>query len=109
MIASQGPGLPGAAAGSGGLAQGSGPAAAPHFSVPLTAPRVSRVSSHGFSLWLGGQELRLRFKAFPWFRRARSEKIADVEWLAPGHLYWPALGVELSEAFIRGLASAARH
>jgi hypothetical protein len=72
-----------------------------------TAPaELTRVSTHGFSLQLGDEELRLPFKQFPWFRRATVGQLADVEWVEPGHLYWPKLAIDLSVDFIRQAADA---
>jgi hypothetical protein len=66
-----------------------------------SAAELKRVSSHGFSLLIGDEELRLPFKRFPWFRRATIDQLSHVEWHAPGHLYWPTLAVDLSVDFIR--------
>ena len=65
---------------------------------------LTRVSSHGFSLQIGREELRLPFKQFPWFRRATVDQLAEVQWHAPGHLYWPTLAIHLSINFIRVMA-----
>lgn len=66
---------------------------------------LTRVSSQGFSLQLGHEELRLEFEHFPWFRRAPVDQLAHVEWDASGHLYWPTLAVDLSLDFIRETAA----
>jgi hypothetical protein len=66
---------------------------------------VTRVSTYGFSLVIGGDELRLRYTTFPWFRTTHPERLTDVEWHSPGQLYWPTLGIELSESFVRRLAT----
>jgi hypothetical protein len=71
----------------------------------MSAPaELTRVSSHGFSLQVGREELRLPFKQFPWFRRATVDQLAEVQWHPPGHLYWPTLAIDLSVDFIRGVA-----
>lgn len=62
---------------------------------------VTHVSSHGFWLLLGGEDLFLRFSDFPWFRHATIGKLAAVERPAPNHLYWPELDVDLSVSSIR--------
>ena len=57
---------------------------------------VTNVSGDGFRLLLEGRELYLSFEAFPWFRRTPIEKLTRVEMPSPGHLYWPALDVDLA-------------
>jgi len=54
------------------------------------------VSEHGFWLLLSGTEYFLPFEKFPWFRTASRSQIRDVELLHAGHLYWPALDIDLS-------------
>ena len=66
---------------------------------------LQHVSTHGFSLRVGQEELRLSFKQFPWFRRATVPQLAEVEWRPPGHLYWPLLAIELSVDFIQAVAA----
>jgi hypothetical protein len=63
------------------------------------------VSPHGFWLLLGDEELLLPFADFPWFRKATIEQLAQVEWPAPDHLYWPQLDIDLSLASIRNPAA----
>ena len=65
------------------------------------AVEVTHISSHGFWLLLGAEELLLPFVEFPWFRQATIEQITDVEWPSPNHLYWPQLDVDLSVESIR--------
>lgn len=57
---------------------------------------VTSVSRHGFWVLLDGRELFLPFDEFPWFRSAPVEAILQLERPQPGHLYWPALDVDLS-------------
>ena len=57
---------------------------------------VTNVSSHGFWLLMGEQELFVPFKDFPWFRDARIAELMKVELPSPHHLYWPALDVDLA-------------
>ena len=57
---------------------------------------VTSISRHGFWLYLGGRELFLSFKDFPWFADARIADITHVEWPSPNHLYWPDLDIDLS-------------
>jgi hypothetical protein len=57
---------------------------------------VTNISQHGFWLLLDGRELFLPFDEFPWFKRATVEAVLRVERLAPGHLHWPELDVDLA-------------
>jgi hypothetical protein len=57
---------------------------------------VTNISRHGFWLLLDAKELFLPFDEFPWFKQARVEDILGVDRPQPGHLYWPALDVDLS-------------
>ena len=57
---------------------------------------VTNVSKHGFWLLIGGQERYVAFDAFPWFRHATIEELLAVELVAPHHLRWPALDVDLA-------------
>lgn len=67
----------------------------------MTAPKVTRVSPHGFWLLLGDEEVQLPFAEFPWFKEATIGQLCDVEWLSPDHLYWPPLDVDLSVESVR--------
>lgn len=62
---------------------------------------VTNISRHGFWILLGDEELLLSYEQFPWFRQATVEQIANVEWPAPDHLYWPSLDIDLSVSSIR--------
>jgi uncharacterized protein DUF2442 len=57
---------------------------------------VTNISQHGFWLLLDGRELFLPFDEFPWFKQATVDSILRLEHLAPGHLYWPVLDVDLA-------------
>ena len=48
---------------------------------------VTNVSPHGFWLFVGGQELFVAFKDFPWFRDASIRQITHVELPSAHHLY----------------------
>jgi hypothetical protein len=67
----------------------------------MTAPKVTRVSKHGFWLLIRDEELLLPFAEFPWFKDATIDQLCDVEWPNPGHLYWPLLDADLSVESIR--------
>ena len=62
---------------------------------------VSRISRHGFSLIVDGEELAVPFDQFPWFRDATVAQISHVERPAAHHLYWPELDIDLAVASIR--------
>jgi hypothetical protein len=62
---------------------------------------VTNVSTHGFWLLLGAEELFVPFAEFPWFRDAPIAKLTKVERPLPHHLYWPDLDVDLSVDSIR--------
>ena len=62
----------------------------------ISEVEVTNVSPHGFWLLLGTQEKFVAFESFPWFRDASIGEITRVERPSAGHLYWPALDVDLS-------------
>ena len=66
---------------------------------------VSLVSSKGFWLLLGDEELFVAYADFPWFKQATVEQVTTVERPSADHLYWPLLDVDLSVASIRDPAS----
>ena len=49
-----------------------------------------------FSTSLNEQEVFLPFDQFSWFREAPVGKLLNVELVAPRHLYWPDLDIDLS-------------
>ena len=57
---------------------------------------VTNVSSYGFWLFVGEQELFVSFKDFPWFRDASIRQITHVELPSAHHLYWPELDIDLA-------------
>jgi hypothetical protein len=57
---------------------------------------VTNVSQHGFWVLVGGRELFLPFKKFPWFRDAPVAQLLNVELPHSTHLYWPDLDVDLA-------------
>jgi hypothetical protein len=67
----------------------------------ISAVEVTHISKNGFWLLLGDEELFLPFVEFPWFKTATVEKIIDVEWPQPNHLYWPELDIDLAVESIR--------
>ena len=62
---------------------------------------VSLVSTKGFWLLLGDEELFVAYTEFPWFKQATIEQITTIEWPSADHLYWPLLDVDLAVASIR--------
>lgn len=62
---------------------------------------VTNVSTHGFWLMLGTEELFVPFAQFPWFKDAPIAKLTNVERLQQHHLYWPDLDIDLAVESIR--------
>ena len=62
---------------------------------------VTNISTHGFWLLLGAEELPVPFGQFPWFKSATVEQITTVERPTENHLYWPQLDVDLSVESLR--------
>lgn len=56
-----------------------------------------------FGIWvlLDAEELFLPYDEFPWFEAAAIRDVINVEQPSPGHLYWPALDVDLALESIR--------
>jgi len=73
---------------------------APH-GASTSAPEVTNVSSHGFWLLIGDEELFLPFSQFPWFRGSTLDRLFNVQLVSADHLYWPDLDVDLSVQSIR--------
>lgn len=57
---------------------------------------VTSISRHGFWLYVGGRELFVDFREFPWFADAPVNHVVNVRWPSPDHLSWPDLDVDLS-------------
>jgi len=57
---------------------------------------VTNVSQHGLWVLVGGRELFLPFKKFPWFKDAPVAQVLNVALPHPTHIYWPDLDVDLS-------------
>jgi hypothetical protein len=62
---------------------------------------VTNVSTHGFWLLLGAEELFVPFAEFPWFKDASIAKLLHVERRQAHHLYWPDLDIDLAVDSIR--------
>jgi hypothetical protein len=59
-------------------------------------PEITAISRRGLGVRVGGEETFLSFKAFPWFLDASVGELLDVEMPGPGHLFWPALDVDVA-------------
>ena len=68
---------------------------APHGKI-TSGVEVTKLTTRGFWLLLEERELFLPYKAFPWFREATVREITSVRRPSQGHLYWPALDVDLA-------------
>ena len=66
-----------------------------------SAVEVTDVSKDGFWLRLDTDKLLVTFAYFPSFRNATRAQLADVQWPAPNHLYWPQLDTDVSVESIR--------
>ena len=66
---------------------------------------VSLVSSKGFWLLLGDEELFVSYAEFPWFKQVTVEAITTVERPSADHLYWPLIDVDLAVNSIRNPAA----
>ena len=62
---------------------------------------VTNVSTHGFWLLLGAEELFVPFAEFPWFKDASIAKLLHVERPQAHHLCWPDLDIDLAVDSIR--------
>ncbi len=56
---------------------------------------VLGLTPHALWLAVGGRELMLDFKRFPWFADATIADVRDVQLLHGDHLHWPRLDVDL--------------
>ena len=57
---------------------------------------VTNISRHGFWMLVGGKELFVRFKDFPWFKEVSVRHLLNVRLPQPHHLYWPDLDIDLA-------------
>ena len=65
---------------------------------------VTNVDSQGLWLFVEGREYFLSYEDFPWFKESKLADILHVELYSGGHLYWPALDVDLSTAILENPA-----
>lgn len=61
-----------------------------------SAVEVLNISAFGVWILAEDKEYFASYEAFPWFREAKVGEILAVEMPHSGHLYWPALDVDLS-------------
>ena len=59
------------------------------------AVEVTNISSNGLWILIDETEKFLSYEDFPWFRYASVDEILSVELLAPHHLYWEKLDIDL--------------
>ncbi len=57
---------------------------------------VTNVDSQGIWLFVEGREYFLPHESFPWFKESKLADVLNVELHSGGHIYWPALDVDLS-------------
>ncbi len=62
----------------------------------IAEAEVTSISKHGLWLYLGGRELFVAFREFPWFAEAPVNKVMNVHWPSPDHLTWPDLDIDIS-------------
>jgi Protein of unknown function (DUF2442) len=56
---------------------------------------VSGITQKGLWLLVNGTEYFAPFSLFPWFRESKVADLYSVEMPHSGHLYWPALDIDL--------------
>jgi hypothetical protein len=67
----------------------------------ISEVEVTNISTHGFWLLIGNEELFLSFEKFPWFRDVPIGELLKVELPQPFHLYWPDLDIDVAVESIR--------
>lgn len=65
-----------------------------------SAAEVTNISAHGIGILAGEREMFLPYEHFPWFKDAPVGKVLHVEEPTPGHFYWPALDIDLTDEII---------
>jgi len=61
---------------------------------------VTNISIHGIWVLAHDKEYFLSFEDFPWFKDQPISAIFNVIELSPGHFYWPALDIDLTQEII---------
>ncbi|MBN2319081.1 MAG: DUF2442 domain-containing protein [Acidobacteria bacterium] len=57
---------------------------------------VTNVDSQGIWLFVEEKEYFLSYENYPWFKESKLADILNVELYSGGHIYWPALDIDLS-------------
>lgn len=66
----------------------------------MRSAEVTNISAHGIWILAGKCEMFLPYEQFPWFKDAPVGEVLQIEELRPGHFYWPALDIDLTEEII---------
>jgi hypothetical protein len=61
---------------------------------------ITNIDSQGIWLLVEGKEYFLSHENFPWFKESKLADILNVELYSGGHIYWPALDVDLSTTIL---------
>jgi hypothetical protein len=61
-----------------------------------SAVEILNISSIGVWILVEGKEYLAAYDDFPWFKEAKIGEILAVEMPHSGHLYWPALDIDLA-------------
>ena len=61
---------------------------------------VTNVDSQGLWLLVEDKEYFQSHEDFPWFKESKLADVLNVELYSEGHIYWPALDVDLSTAIL---------
>ena len=64
--------------------------------ISISQIEVTNVDSQGLWLLVEGKEYFLSHEDFPWFKESKLADVLSVELYSGGHIYWPALDVDLS-------------
>lgn len=62
---------------------------------------VATIDARGIVVVRHRERLFLSYEEFPWFQHQPESKVRNVQELAPEHLYWPDMDVDLSIESIR--------
>lgn len=67
----------------------------------ISAAEVTHISSHGVWVLVQNEELFMSYEDFPWFKDQPLASVLSVQESANGHLYWPAIDVDLTVDIIK--------
>ena len=68
--------------------------------INISQIEVTNVDSQGLWLLVEGKEYFLSHENFPWFKESKLADVLNVELYSEGHIYWPALDVDLSTSIL---------